>query len=261
MMDLTTPQTGHDLPLFGWSGVEEPTDLGINEVAAMDPGEVEDYLDSWTPGQRVRRSVKLRILLDRLELFEDAVADLNAQLLNEEITLDEWETQMGRQVKRMHLSAYLSGRSGDWSSLTASDVQAIQDEAQRQLRYLRRWRNELAEPGKMDDVSERKMNVRGGLYGASASSSFERAYGAERGLPPNVLPAYPGDGTTKCLTRCKCRWMIRVLSKERQDFDCNWRLGASEHCQTCRDRARSWLGLRIRGGELQSDPEPIFYDR
>jgi len=249
---------GTTLSVNEWRG---DTALGIDSVAAADPEAVEDYLDGWTPGDKVRRDVKLRALLDRIEVYEANIRRLNGQLADGRISLSEWEAQMGRQVKQMHLNAYVVGRSGNWESLTAADVRALRGEVSQQLQFLRRWRNELAQPGRLDDVSPRQLDVRGGLYGAASTSSFERGYQAERGIAPGVLPAQPGDGTTECLTNCRCRWSIRVISRERGDFDANWQLGASEHCRTCRDRARSWLGLRIRGGRLQSDIEPIFYDR
>jgi len=258
-MDTTLETTyGTTLSVNEWRG---DTDLGIDRVAAADAEEVEDYLDDWTPGDKVRRDIKLRALLDRIEVYEANVRRLNRQLANEQISLSEWETRMGRQVKQLHLNAYVVGRSGDWESLTPEDVQALRDEVGRQLQYLRRWRNELAQPGRLDDVSPRQLDVRGGLYGSASSASFERGFQSEQGIGPGALPAQPGDGTTQCLTNCKCRWSILVLSKDRGDFNANWQLGASEHCQTCRDRARSWLGLKIRGGRLQTDVEPIFYDR
>ena len=73
-----------------------------------------------------------------------------------------------------------------------------------------------------------------------------------------MLPAWPGDGTTICLTNCKCRWSINILSIERGDYNATWRLGAAEHCRTCRQRARAWKKLRVRGGELVEGYEPIF---
>lgn len=76
-------------------------------------------------------------------------------------------------------------------------------------------------------------------------------------LPLDVLPAFPGDGTTEC-DECRCSWRVRVLDAQRGDYDANWMLGASAHCRMCRERARSWLGLRVRSGELVDEVEPIF---
>jgi len=261
-MDNTVTTTyGLSVPVNEWTGGAGGLDLGIDSVNAMGPEEIEEYLDGWEPGQKVRRSAKLRIMLDRIELFQQRSRELNAALKAGEISLTEWETQMGRALKRMHLSAYVTGRSGRWTDLEPEDVQALRDEVGRQQAYLRRWRNELAQGGRLDDVAEGQLNTRADLYGAASSASFERGHNAERGIGPGVLPAQPGDGTTKCLTNCHCRWAIRVISKEDGNFDAGWRLGASEHCETCRQRARSWIGLQIRGGELQTDVEPIFYER
>jgi len=72
------------------------------------------------------------------------------------------------------------------------------------------------------------------------------------------LPAMPGDGTTKCGDDCHCEWSIRVIDTESEDYDANWRLGASSHCETCIKRGRNWVGIRVRGGELKTDVVPIF---
>ena len=216
--------------------------------------------DTWTPGRSIPRRIKYRIMLGRIALYEERIAELADLLSRGEIALDEWEERMAQEIKGLHLSSYVTGESGRWDALTERDYTAIGEEVSRQQTFLRRWRNELAEQQATGDVEAEKVISRAKRYGQAASVSFEKGHGAENGLPPGVLPAYPGDGTTQCLTGCKCRWEIRLISRERGDADCNWALGPAKHCETCLRRARSWLGLRIRGGELRTEVEPIFYD-
>lgn len=73
--------------------------------------------------------------------------------------------------------------------------------------------------------------------------------GHTRGWP---LPAWPGDGTTQCKTRCRCSWDIRQLGGE-GNADAHWLLGNVDHCQTCEQRAEEWAPIRIRDGELPSE--------
>ncbi|KPV42211.1 hypothetical protein SE17_44475, partial [Kouleothrix aurantiaca] len=82
------------------------------------------------------------------------------------------------------------------------------------------------------------------LYANSIQTPYWR--GVTRLLP---LPAMPGDGTSPCLTHCRCAWDVTALEGE-QNYDCTWTLGDTEHCQVCKQRAVEWAPLRIRNGEL-----------
>lgn len=64
------------------------------------------------------------------------------------------------------------------------------------------------------------------------------------------LPAMPGDGTTLCVTNCKCEWEVDVVDDEAGDYDAYWRLGDADHCQTCIVRSRDWAPLKIRAFRL-----------
>ena len=64
------------------------------------------------------------------------------------------------------------------------------------------------------------------------------------------LPAMPGDGTSQCLTRCRCSWDITKLEGD-GNYDCTWVMSDAEHCQTCRQRATDWAPLRVREGIVQ----------
>jgi hypothetical protein len=161
------------------------------------------------------------------------------------------------QVKDLHTTAYAIGYSGRWDEIESRDWGAIGATVQRQYRFLRRWRQEIIRDS-VEAFSLAQLNDRAQKYGAAASESFEKGYSAEVGMPPNILPAYPGDGTTACMTRCKCRWAINILNKQNQDFDCTWTLGVAEHCETCLERADAWVQLEIRNGVLVDNPEPIF---
>lgn len=258
-MIVDLPQ-GYTLRTSLWHADEvRAAELGYDDAQLPDDDEIEEYMATWTPGQEIPRKIKLAIMARRLEAYDNAITNLAEQLADESISVDAWEEAMQREIKRLHLNASVTGRSGDWSQLDQRDVSDMNETVRDQMRYLRRWRNELADPGR--EVNASQVRNRSRLYGQASSQTFEKSHDAEKGVPSGILPAYPGDGTTNCLTNCKCRWSFRVIRKDEGDFDASWRLGASEHCQTCRDRARSWLGLRIRGGELVTDVEPIFANR
>lgn len=205
----------------------------------------------------MRLEQKKQALQARQEIFQNQAVELNAQLKQGRIESDEWLRRMMEEIKDLHTTAFAIGYSGRWDEIPNRDWGAVGPTVKRQYRFLRRWRREIQKK-ELDDLSLAKLNDRAQKYGQASSESFEKGYSAEVGMPPNVLPAYPGDGSTACLTRCKCRWAINILSKENQDFDCTWTLGVAEHCETCLERASEWVQLEVRNGVLASDPEPIF---
>jgi hypothetical protein len=205
----------------------------------------------------MRLADKKQALQARQDIFKNAVIELNAQLKQGRIESDEWLRRMMGEVKDLHTTAFAIGYSGRWDEISSREWGSVGRVTQRQYRFLRRWRQQIDQQG-LNAFSLAQLNDRAQKYSQASSESFERGYSAEVGMPPDVLPAYPGDGTTICMTRCKCRWAINILDKQNQDFDCTWTLGVAEHCETCLGRASEWVQLEIRNGVLVSDPEPIF---
>lgn len=96
-----------------------------------------------------------------------------------------------------------------------------------------------------DEKFLRAMKNRAALYANSVVEPYWKA--SSFGLP---LPAYPGDGTSQCMTSCKCSWNIVPLDKNQGDYDAYWVMSPAEHCQTCLQRAHDWNPLQIRGWNL-----------
>lgn len=207
----------------------------------------------------MRRNQKLSLLESRRNLYERNIRGLNEDLKEGRISPQQWFNRMQNEVKDLHLSAYVIGRSGRWQDMRQKDYGHIGQTLRRQYSFLRGFRNDIINDG-IENISLAKLNQRADMYGQSADQSFEEGYSAEVGLEPNVLPSYPGKGDTRCRTNCKCRWAITILNKANQDFECSWRLGSAEHCQTCIRRASEWVNLSIRNGVLIDDPAPIFYN-
>ena len=208
--------------------------------------------------QRMPRSDKLAMLEAVRRLYDADVARLCQRLHAGEISVDTWSEAMQAQVKDVHIGAYLAGHSGDWSAMTQNDWGRLGNTLRGQYRYLRTWAMGLKEGDVLNETSLAQLAARADLYSAAASQSFEQGYSSEIGLSPSVYPAWPGDGTTNCRTRCRCRWSVRIVSKERGDYYISWKLGGAEHCVTCRRRARSWKNLEVRGGRLVDGYEPIY---
>lgn len=91
------------------------------------------------------------------------------------------------------------------------------------------------------EISPAQASARLNMYVNSANEALWKGYTHD--MPP--LPAYPGDGSTQCLTNCQCSWeIVRVEG----GWNCYWRLGPAEHCPDCLARARDWNPLFIPYG-------------
>lgn len=153
---------------------------------------------------------------------------------------ERWQEEVSRQLERYHTAAYLAG--ADTQSLSPAARAAVTADLKTQLGFLSQFALEIQEAAEWQNG----WNARAEMYARSIQTPYWR--GVTKLLP---LPAMPGDGTSQCLTNCKCGWAIEQLDGE-DNYDCYWRMGATErHCQTCPERAQEWAPLRIRRGELQ----------
>lgn len=206
---------------------------------------------------RVSLAEKSEALDARQEMYQNRARALNVQLKQGKIQPDEWFRRMRGEIRKLHLSAYGIGYSGKFDRLSQRDYGQVGAAVQKQYRYLQRWKQQIRAEG-IEEQSLAQLNDRAQKYGAAARESFEKGYTAEVGMPSGILPAYPGDGQSICLTRCRCRWAIDILDKQNQDFNCTWTLGVAEHCETCLNRSMEWVQLEVRNGVLESSYEPIF---
>jgi len=169
--------------------------------------------------------------------------ELAKQLANGDIDLQAWRNGMADEISSLHLTADISG-AGGLSNYTQADMQRVQRKVDEQLSYLDNWTNELRN---MDEYNPDAIRSRAMLYGGNATSTVQNAYTQALGI--GDLPAYPGDGTTQCLTNCKCAWKPVKLPGE-GNWDVYWDLGIAEHCPTCKAREAAWNPLQIRGGVI-----------
>ena len=190
--------------------------------------------------QKIKRSKKTRILAGARQEYTEEARRLNRRLVNDEITVEVWKSEMMVLVKNVNTAAYVAGKSGEWESMTDQDWGRTGPIIRRQYGFIRKWAGEILS---QKEFSLAQLNARAELYAEAASQSFERGYQSEIGMDPSVLPAHPGDGSTRCLARCNCRWAITIKSKARGDYNATWTLGNAEHCRTCRQRRRHWYAV------------------
>lgn len=179
--------------------------------------------------------------------FNTRVQTLADDLASGNLTVQQWKNQMAREIERLHLTAGILGRGG-LDAMSRDDLRRINRAVGSQLQYLDNWSWELRSDIRQGKVlSSGQIAARGRMYGGAANATMQDAALARAGIPE--LPARPGDGSTDCLTNCKCKWQIKKVGDG--DWDCYWRLSPAEHCPTCLARAKAWKPLRIRGGVIQ----------
>lgn len=169
----------------------------------------------------------------------DAVVDITGEL---ELDLDyvvQWQAEMERLLARYHTAAYMAGQ--DSAILAATDLAWVQQVVASQISFLDNFATIIADSAEF----EQGWKSRAIMYAEATQQSF---WGGKFAYLP--LPSLPGDGTTTCLSRCRCKWHIDEIDADRGSWDAYWRRNAKDSCQICIQRAADWNPLQIRNGEL-----------
>lgn len=183
-------------------------------------------------------------VLERLlQEFRQILSDLYQSLIVDSFDPDQWYSKMIEAIRDMYTRAFLGG-SGKSDLSSDTDRDRIESRVLGQLTFLDRFLSDIRS-GRYQTAPALGRS-RASMYAESAKALWWEGKTSHLPVP---LPAMPGDGTTQCITRCKCQWEIVPLGEE--NYDCYWRLGPNEdHCQTCLARSRRWSPLRIRDGTL-----------
>lgn len=175
--------------------------------------------------------------------FDDDIMLLMDDLEAGNIDADEWRDRFAAMLAGAIALAYFVGMGG--TIITADQRAAIDAMLAEQLAYLNRFYEAVAQTFEAGGEFDPAWRSRASMYADAVTEPFWEAR-----TWPWPLPAYPGDGTSQCLTHCRCDWVIQVIDEAAGDADAFWMLGPVEHCQTCLERARRWNPLQIRGWKL-----------
>lgn len=195
----------------------------------------------WDDGQKtyhqgvadsINKVLELNKLVDLRDLFTDRAMRqsdklIESLMLDGNLTIQQWEREM-RDLLRQTYRALYELAIGGRENMTQADYGRLGGILQEQYRYLHNFAADLA-AGKLSPLQAQN---RARMYIESATQAFERAQAAGHGI---TLPQYPGDGSTQCLSNCRCHWEIRSRKKE---YACYWRLGQAEHCPDCLEAAQ-----------------------
>lgn len=189
----------------------------------VSPEQVEALVEK----SRVDAAKRLTKLADRLN--------------REEITPAQWEKEFRQIIKETSITQYATGRGG-LSQMNPVDYGKVGSFLKDQYKYLKKFKDALP------DQSEAQIRMRSQMYAASTKVMYDIGNGAGYGLPD--LPAYPTE-SSPCMFNCACKWRITIL-KGKENWNCYWTLGTTEHCNVCDERAVKWNPLRIRKGVIQN---------
>lgn len=148
------------------------------------------------------------------------------------ITLSAFEVAVKKTLKETYIDMYGLGAGGR-HALSQADwgrIGAMLKEQYGKTGYLGNMMAQIAN----EQVSPAQAIARLNMYVNSANEALWRGYLSDMGFQ---LPAYPGDGSTVCLTNCQCTWEIVAVE---DGYDCYWRLGDTEHCPDCLQRSIEW---------------------
>lgn len=161
-----------------------------------------------------------------LDESEKRVNELVALLILGTLTPLAFEAMMRQEIEDVYIRQYAIGRgllSGE--ALGESEIEnVLRGLLEFQFDKLHNFVLEIID-GKL---SAAQIAARARLYISSAGQAFERGRGVRLGWPE--LPAYRGDGSTLCLTNCRCYWSGHRVGNVWHFF---WNLDyLAEHCSS-----------------------------
>lgn len=179
------------------------------------------------------RFVGVRQMQELREVFMNqqklTLADMALRFDRKEITLDQFRNAAKLIIKDTYIDLYAMGAGGR-NNLSQRDWGRIGAMLKEQWKYLRAMFLDIG-TGK---ISAQQAAARFAMYINSANEALWKALTRDLGFD---LPAYPGDGSTQCLTNCKCEWDVQKVA---EGVDAYWILGEAEHCDDCVTRSQDW---------------------
>ena len=164
------------------------------------------------------------------KLRKGAGDGLVERLFAGEINHQQWALEARQEIKETFIVQYIAAHGGR-RTMTQADWGRVGAMLKQQYRRLRGFEQDLID-GKL---SEAQAKARLRMYYKASRQAFEQGRAYARGVPK--LPAYPGDGSTQCLSGCQCHWEHEETELE---WLSTWTLGAAEHCPDCMERAERW---------------------
>lgn len=238
----TIPELRPYLPQTEAQENEIPTGNGDPEIIEPLPRGVRASLFKSRQSPQIPESARQGLSQVAIDAFKRDARALTARLAAGDIAIDAWQTEARTLIRRAYVTQTAIGKGG-WSNVTRSDWGRVgamlSSRTGGQYGFLDQFaRDIVAAEAAGNPISEAKIGARLEMYGDSSRQSLAAADAVYRGILPSELPALPGDGTTLCLSKCKCNWTFEPVGEGMAAA--YWELGIADHCQTCVWRAENW---------------------
>lgn len=199
---------------------------------------------------------------ERLFSLSDAIidstfitADELAHLVSEgTIAVEEWRSLLWWEIEQAYIKQWAvgAGWQDEKKEISTDERRDILALLAALLILQAAYLDSFADEIRADGLTAPYIANRSRLYIASSRQAFERGRGYRLGW--QELPAYPGDGSTLCMTNCRCHWLQTGENRYKWVLDFE-----TEHCSSfdvdeqgrprgCIERAILWNPLVI-GGE------------
>jgi hypothetical protein len=176
-----------------------------------------------------------KLLNLRVDIFYDKSDKLAEQVFTGELTIGAWEETMRAELRQLHSSAAAIAKGG-WDNMTSADWGRLGTPLREQYKYLHGFANTIAEQA--ETISLKAIQARARMYGRATGNTAALIQAGA--VIESLLPWIPGDGSTRCLVNCRCRWDLRIIKVDKKSGDKTvkavWRLSPAEHCEDCLDR-------------------------
>ena len=189
-------------------------------------------------GQFLSQTRALELVDQSLAFSGDRALRLAELVANNELSPIDWRNSFRQELKEEYIRQSIFGRGGR-DRMTQSDWGAIGRRLQDQYAMIDGIAARIAE----GEFSEGQIKVIQQDFINSARQVYERSKAVSQEVPISQLPALPGDGSTICVSGCKCSWRFEFIETEVLAY---WGLEpGAKHCDTCLGRATSWNPYRI----------------
>jgi len=143
-------------------------------------------------------------------------------------------------MKEFYIVSGVAAKGGDWGAMTPRNWGRIGGHLRWSYATLGNFANDIYDFLEKEGRFPGNLEMRADHYRGRAKAIFHKTLAIVQEWPD--LPAYPGDGSTQCLSNCLCNW---VVERTPDAWHCYWTLGLAEHCQDCVARSQIWNPLVI----------------
>ena len=168
-------------------------------------------------------------------------------LISRSVDLGEWVSDTYRRLQKSAMTQFLLGVGGI-HSFKEQMVGGLKSFLRKQWGFFQKFVRQI----KAGSLTAGNIIRRAKMYFEAVKGRFSAGRAAAHGVR---LPAIPGDGSTECLSYCKCSWYLIDIDPD--TVHAFWRLGlyVQEHCRDCLRRSGEWNPYIVKRSSVIDDDD------